>query len=182
MGIAGLAEYPVQLDVGADSGTDAAKDLEDRITFEDHAGVALLGIRHPRMSVHRQRDVRLLAEPHVAPGRRGVDQGQQERRGARFVQGVVADAVAVVTDGGDGAVLGGRLGIPADDHLVPLGRTVGVGDVHQNQIEIVAQGHDVTRLGGRQLSAAPGVPALLGQPFRPGQIHCDSSDPRNWNQ
>ena len=48
--------------------------LEDRIAFEDHAGVALLDIRYPRMRVHRQRHSGFLAEPHCIPAGRGIDQ------------------------------------------------------------------------------------------------------------
>ena len=160
--VSGPAEDPVELDIGVDAWADAAKHLQDGIAIEDHAGVALLGVRHAWIGVQRQGDARLFAERHAFPGGRRADQRQQKRRGVRIVERVEGGAIAVGADGGYGVVFGGRLGVPADDHLVALGRTVGVGHVHQHEIQIVAQTYDETILRGCQFAATPGIPALLG--------------------
>ena len=62
--VAGPGQHPVELDVGIDPRGDAAEHLEDGFLLEHHTGVALLGARHPRRDVERQRDVGLLAEAH----------------------------------------------------------------------------------------------------------------------
>ena len=77
-------------------------------------------------------------------GLAGGDQDSRYSRGGRVVEGVVAGAVAVGAD--RGTVLYSAIGpVPGDEHLVTLGAAVGVRDVEQHQVEVVAE------RGGRRL-------------------------------
>ena len=113
MRVAGPAEHPVQLDIGVDAGADAAEHLQDGVSLEDHAGVALLGVRHPWRRFQRQGDIRLLGERHVGADGGRVDQRQQELGRRRVIQRVIAGVVVVGADGGDGGVLGERRECPS---------------------------------------------------------------------
>ncbi len=156
------AEDPVQLDVRIDAAGDPAEHLEDRVLLEDHAGVALLGVEHPRPPVQRQLRARLLLEGQVADRLTGVDQAQQEPRRLGGVEGVVRHpAVLVGADGGHRAVLRQQLGAPADDQLISLGAAVGVRDVDQHQLQIVPQWGGGRLFDVRQDPAASRVPALF---------------------
>ena len=163
-------QHPVQLDVRVDAGGDATEDLEDGLFLEDDACVALLGTRHPRRGVHRQRDVGLLAESHIVDRRRRIDQRQQVLGGGRVVERVVGGAVAVGPDRRDVLVLLDGTRIPPHDHLIALRRAVGVGDVEQHQVEVVAKRHGMRRFGRGQFAGAAGVPALLRKPLRPRKV------------
>jgi hypothetical protein len=180
--IAGPAEHPVQLDVRVDAAVHPAEDLENGLLLEDHAGVALFRVEDPRRRVAGQRDVRFLLEPDVADRLRAVHQRQQEPRRVRVVQRVVAGAVVVGADRGDGAVLDDRAGIPGHRDLVALREAVGVHRVQQEQVQVVAQPGDGGRLDRLEDPVAARVPALLGQPLDERQRHCFSSVPHSWNQ
>ena len=191
MRVARAGQHPVQFDIGAGARGDAAEDLEDGFFLEHDAGVALLGAQHPRRGVHRQHDVGLLAEPHIAAGWPTVaDESISDSRylaAAGVVERVVCGAVVVGADGRDGGILVDRARIPLHDHLIALGRAVRVGRVEQHQIQILAQRHCPRRCHRRQLTGAAGIPALLREPLRPWQVRrlahdACSSDARSSNQ
>ncbi len=87
-----------------------------------------------------------------------MNQRQKIFRVRRVVQRIVGGAVVIGADSryiekfDNRAPVGCRCvrgsGVPAHDHLVPLGRTVGVGDVEQHEVEVVTQRNDNGGLRG----------------------------------